>query len=752
MPIDHSFPFESKRDQLRSNFYNFIRKIDPTLLLEPNYHLDNSYVHNKVLVDRFCQLYDNHTTIRSFCKDHMDPKHMIKVDDLIMFFTYELHHPKSPYYSNHSSNTVGKYCIYIETVYAIVGIPVVNYVPQLRSLTPEQRELIAPKRDEFMILNHLNYFAKTNPVFAKYYDRYLVMNYQQSLGTNHKFDASFGNIVDIEVNENSEDHDCNLRDDLKSDISLINGRSLFTILVSHYQKSVDNRNKILLDLENILVKHLLKISSEFRMDYSYFKFREILRSQIKVRQDELKRFIELSPDRDNKNIKSIKEQKIELLRDILELLSDQNTANANLIIKLFDYKDQCIKAKKIGQDIYPISFEFITSVLFRLDNTDTNSEKILEHIKALGTINTEGKYTFNYESVVQIVNDIRDDKVERIRNVNFKYLLVVQEIYESYFDKIIDLDNEMLRRYMDAHKRTIEHKSIETNRKIKDIEAKYEKSMNLSKETIEVHQNLFKNIYNMNKDVSLKSQEMNLPIILGVDVIENAKKDFESALNDIKAIRKPKFNYQRLTTLITRVRYLYDIVNYDDDEIVLHYDALKSGFDREHIKGLKNEIQDIIKNLDIELTNKRSFIDHYNSSYRAIEDTCNITVSYLQPIIENKSKKSIYTINTTDIGKSIINEIPDLGLVYTGNEEDQYSGMKVKAIFDTHHIPNQLFRKIHAIYMGLAEGTKLAFPDTIPCISDSYVERHNEEEEDDIIIPDLVNDSDEELGQNVDEL
>jgi hypothetical protein len=705
---------------LRNLVNDLTREYGKSIIVHQTEHTDN-YPYEKVKVNKLLKGYNNDSVITRFCKDFEDKNEHLKITDLLRFFKIELHEPEGKYRSNHMSNKIGNYPIYMPRVYNMYGVKYKNYLPILSSFHKNVSDTIMPKRSEFMIANVIyNYVNQEYTEFIKY----LKPTYQENI-MDKKFDICVGQYICIEVHENSTSHTNNINDIDKKLIAGARGMEYMAVLVSKVitdSNYIDEFLGLLKEkIETILIVH----SPEFRNKKSITEFQFICSDKVK----HINQLISMTSDKKEKNLKKIEKQSWESL-----IGSDKNT----IISELFDYRHQSYVGYITNHDMmdaYVIPESFVLR-LFSRENTIASD--VMEHIKdnfLQRCVTRNNKEYIDWDGLADLINSISIKKIEFLKNCNFKLLLMTQKIYDKYTDKIINYYNK-----------TIEMMNAFNDKRLKELESKHERFRERLTKDYKKNIAVYKERVKLYDSISciIKSKDLLREFTQGVRTyydavvevlkMKRAKSNIDNAVDSIRSICKTSDNFdntfKKIKNLISWNMHIIPVVLKDRNitECIDSIDSCTSYKDQKsHLKNMKSMMKNVKENIHEFLDMK----NYMNKHIKVIEKVCDLiddNFDGLNPIVKISSSNTLvnFSINISEINKSIIVELPDFPIVFTDNKKDGVPVVRMLAIIDKgkYNIHRDIIKHITMNLLGLPVNNRdYIEPDIIRCIKEvSYDE------------------------------
>jgi len=469
--LEQQFPknIYNEQELYRYRTVNYlIWKKGNDIICDINSHFDATYSHNKICVKLLLEAFDEESKLREYVLNKQD-KQYIKIDEVVKFFTDQVHNEKSKYCCNKKTNTTGMYCIYMPIIYYILGIEIDynnDYRPNIDKIDKQIWKKIKPKRSEWDILNAIQNYLMHHDLFSKYQD-VLRVRYQYDLH-GKKYDLAIGNYIGIEYNEKSNEHKNNSNDINKELILHVSG----FVSMQFYEIKLDEDLayiKIFFsNLENKLSEQLITNNYDFEQEYNFKQFFKFCQEEVETLNNDIKD-IENSDYKDKKKLINGKRKALEKWTLILE------DKKSNRKFKhLYDYKINGDVAKKNNPQNkyaqYNIPLKFVMNTLFRSGNGKTRKiikELSFEYIKLI-----ESKFYFSWYSLAELINSMNDKLLYELKTMNFKLLIKIQELIENASDIKLKNKNNIIEKFKNDYSEIINNNQknydskLETQKKI----------------------------------------------------------------------------------------------------------------------------------------------------------------------------------------------------------------------------------------------------------------------------------------------
>ena len=695
---------------MRPRLENFFsNNISPEILVNFTKHGDVRYKYNKIQSHMLIKYFD-HNLITKFCKMYSDTRGLISIDMLILFFAQEIHDKDGVFGCNHGDNTVGKYGRYIPVVNALFNVPIVNYLADYDAIDNRYKPFISPARTEFLIVNSLYNLVDTDSLLSKY-KKYLPVDYQEMIGTEHKYDSTVGKYITCEVNEPISSHRSSDNDLTKEDNAIINKRIHHTFNVSEFiSRKYEYYDKFISSVRESIIESLIcdnslpdDVSSKFRNEYSLHLFVKFLQEKNTELTKKVNSYPEILSD-EARLIKEFEEDEIIDNNNIIDSLEDSNDTQT-IINKLFEYNRICYQnnKNKLSCDIIPL--EFVLTLFTSKD------ELLYKSIVRYGYYDMKSmKVFFSWEKLITLINNINLIDVESLKRTNFKYLLMVQKINEYYFDLLHSKKSMDVKLLEEKYEKIFAHITARSYHQnfIQEEKHKTEKS-NLKEQITFLEKEYQLKVKSLETEVQSLKEKMHLlkTDIINKDVIDNMinlGKKYQAHIDNMMTNKK-EYALSKFKNLFENILVIYETFDYDKSDILSSFNLI---IDKPlYSKSLVNILQNI-KN-DLEWTISSIYDEFIDDRMKVFDELETKIIS--KPVISKKN--DTYTINSNEVGKSVIVEIPDLEIV-VGERRDFITGNQMKAIFDKNNIPFEIMKRIHLNSIGMfRESSYWSFPEKV---------------------------------------
>lgn len=554
---------------------------------------------------------------------------------------------------NKSDDTMGYFHEYLDYFHALYQVNVskgVKSLPNYYQLEKEVRNVVEPKRHEFLFVWWILKNIREHPFLQKF-EKLINITYQESIRNTDKrfFDVLFKNInIILEIQEAKGNHDDNLNDLTKEGMARLRvNRICYFKICEYLNTSFDyleefwygkescSKYKSVEGLETILIQGLLSLdhNNKYGVITEYLMY-ETKNYNIKLKktlENDLKKYEKLDIEKQ----KIFKNKHIYNCEYLKKICSMVDTVDKDLINILFEwYKNSFNNCDQYI--INPLEESF--SKIF--PNIITNKNKF----KKIMILSEIGKFAG------QVGNSITDSNLESIEISYLRFswnglISIFLNSNEDVNNQILKLmiageDFERYARYMlnlllsteRTYKKIINYIGIHNKERINYSETLQEQLENhITNNLINDYE---KKIFKLQNTLDIKEEELKFSVAYSRKIIKKS-----DTLN-----HKVKMAFVCLKNKITNIQ-------------------------KKH-PGLVFEVP-------------REVINQLNS----IE-------SDVKELNEHKNIKDDYTINYIDKNKSIIKEIPNFGIIYTNDNKNKISYKKFVAYCDFKNIPKKITNTI----------------------------------------------------------
>ena len=489
---------------------------------------------------------------------------------------------------SNTNNTKGKYHELMDMINSLYDISVQNELPDYSKLNTETKNLIFPKRIEYLISWWIIYKIKNDKFLNKYLyldnNKLTYPSFQKIISEtdDRYYDIVFENLdIIVEIQEDNSAHLNNFNDTLKESLVKIRSKRIVYFKINDYNSY---NYKYLSDFWNNLLKPMLlqsclNYSSVIRQDYCIYSFRlNMLNEYNKISKD-LNNNINIK----NKNLSSPYFKKMIKRQEYLKPFI--MTTDKSLILLIFSWKEKSHNS----DNKYVISTDEIFNIvnystIDEFDNFITNN---CDHI-----INENRVYIKWNTLITILIMDENFDYVDKLRILD--YITNIQDIYEDIIDKI-KIHNE------DRLKITINMQNLVETHIINKQKEYYEPYINQYKQKNDT----------ITHELNLVYKKMN-----------NCSNKIKTLVKLISSKAKNKRETELLNVIDTELKQLDDMYkSYKENEITIQ-------------KIVNSSIIKEIKEFPIVFTNNSDDYMEY-SEFEAICNNYGLTKKQIKNILSN---------------------------------------------------------------------------------------------------------------------
>jgi hypothetical protein len=702
--LEQQFPknIYNEQELYRYRTVNYlIWKKGNDIICDINSHFDATYSHNKICVKLLLEAFDEESKLREYVLNKQD-KQYIKIDEVVKFFTDQVHNEKSKYCCNKKTNTTGMYCIYMPIIYYILGITIdynKDYRPNLDNIDEKLWDKIKPKRSEWDILNAIQNYLLNHDLFSKYPDD-LRVRYQYNLH-GKKYDLAIGNYIGIEYNEKSIEHKHNSNDINKELILHVSG----FVSMQFYEVKLDEDlayiDIFFSNLENKLSEQLITNNYDFEQEYNFKQFYKFCQEEVETLNNEIKD-VKNSDYKDKKNLINGKRKALEKWGLFLK-----NTKFNIMFKKLYDYKINGDVAKKENPQNkyaqYNIPLKFVINTLFRSGNGKTR--KIIKKISWEYLELIDSELYFSWYSLAELINSINDKSLYELKTMNFKLLMKIQKLVENTSDIKLKNKNNIIEKFKCDYLEIINN-----NQKNHDSKLESQKK---------IHENTVSKLTGENKALQILNKSYD-QIICDIDRIKDLTCHTFNCAN--YCYKYTLLGIDNLKQTIKSMKTNTDEFNKNYDNCIIESEELCSTMsyyldNLDNINEIKTQISELKNGKIQNITHKKmcNILTKLNSFVRNIKKdvintydikTTNKNIKEINKLFVNvqlsvHEKKQIdinnnLQLNLNQVGQPIILGTKDLfPIILTNDIRDSIPLTQVEGMMKAYDIPSSL---LHTFY------------------------------------------------------
>lgn len=607
-------------------------------IISPNEYGDSKYEY-KINKTALCKLfYDEKIKNHNFYEENF-----IRLSEFINYIQK----------MNKSDDTMGYFHEYMDYLHALYEVNIrkneVISLPDYHKLTEEVKNIVIPKRDEFLFVWWILKNIRNHP-FLKKFEKIINITYQESIRDSDRrfFDVLFKNInIILEVQEAKGNHDDNLNDLTKEGMARLRVNRIYYFKICKFiDENLDylnefwygreqtdiisnKKNKCIEGFETMLIQGLLAydydnkygVITEYLL-YETNNFNLKMKLNIKKNMNKLKCLVE----KDSIEKYNYLKQKY----DEIDFYCKKN--NKTQIDILFGWYKKCFN----DCDQYLINpneevFNRIFPNIIQMGNNKLS--KFLKLCIKANYCGLVGETIFNYNTVSVDYDDLRlswNGLISIFLNPNDEINKKILEIIVS------DEDFKIYSRYMldqllsieRTYKKIIFHIGIHNKERISNSEILQDQLENhIKNKLIDEYEKKINKLQNL---LDIKEEEL-------------------------------KFSQARSRKIVKKS----DTLNHKVKMAFINFNTKLGNIKKKYPK-LKVDIPKEVK-----------------------EQICSIE-SDVKDLLDYKKGAEQYTINLIEKDKSIIKEINNFGIIYTDNIQDKISYKKFIAYCDFKNIPKRI--------------------------------------------------------------